>query len=369
MNTKQIQTAKVPFKTHFLALGLAVSAALISGCGTEAKPAQAIPVVKPALTEVITGSSTDQLSFNGVVRAAERADLSFHIGGRLTEIFVNEGDRVARGQTLATLDSRDAEISLASAQLELDNTEVEYQRAKSIYEKSKAISKSDLDDLTTRYNLAKNRRDEAQRQLDYTKIIAPFDGIVGRKLVDNHVQIQANAPVFTLHDLQDLEVVIHIPDSVMLSSLRSTSAFAEISAIPNQMFDLTLRTYATQADPVTQTYAVVLGFDHLNGYRVLPGMTAKVIPSKLQNDSSSTQRIAVPLTAVVPDNQGQQFVWVVNGENRVEKRFVDVGALSRDRVVIKDHLTIGDRIVIAGVSSLKEGMEIRPIVDGTNEER
>ena len=354
------KAASINLKSLALAIGMSMSGVMLVGCGAEAPPSVVAPVIKLALTETVSASRGDNLSFNGVVRAAERADLSFRIGGRLTDILVKEGDNVSQGQLLARLDSRDAEISLASAKLELNNVEAEYLRAKAIYEKSKAISKSSLDELTTRYNLAKNHRDEAQRQLDYTRIEAPFEGVIGRKLVDNHMQIQANAPVFTLHDLRDMEVVIHIPDSVMLSGLRNTQAMAEISAIPSQLFDLSLRSYATQADPISQTYAVVLGFDNLNGYRVLPGMTVKVLPVE-QESNVDNPLITLPITAIVPDNQGQQFVWLVEADNKVVKRFVDVGALSRDRVVITDHLTLGDKVVIAGVSSLQDGMEIRPM--------
>ncbi|WP_428795964.1 efflux RND transporter periplasmic adaptor subunit [Vibrio kasasachensis] len=356
----------VSLKALAMAVSLSIASLALVGCGEEVKPTVIAPVVKPALTELVSATRGDSLSFNGVVRAAERADLSFRVGGMLTQLLVNEGDRVREGQLLARLDSRDAQTALASAKLELKNTEVEYQRAKAIYEKSKAISKSQLDEITTRYNLAKNRRDDAQRQLDYTEIKAPFDGIIGRRFVDNYVQIQANTPVFTLHDLDDLEVVIYIPDSVMLSSVNGTKAKAEINAIPNHLFDLTLRTYATQADPISQTYAVVLGFDDLQGYRVLPGMAVKVLPADSDDQQTSTT-ITLPIIAVVPDNQGKQYVWVVGADNKVSKRYVDVGALSRDRVVIKDHLKVGEQVVIAGMSSLQEGMQIRPMSNGNSE--
>lgn len=366
MNTLHAKANFARSKSLMLAIGLSISGMTLTGCGVEAKAPVVKQTVRPVLTETVVASRNDHLMFNGVIQAAERADLSFRISGRLTNILVKEGDRVEQGQLLATLDSHDAEIALASARLELNNVQVEYERAKAIYEKSKAISKSSLDELRTRYNLAKNRRDEAQRQLDYTRIEAPFSGIIGRKLVDNHVQIQANTPVFTLHDLSDLEVVIHIPDSVMLSGLHSTKAKAEVSAITDHLFDLTLRSYATQADPVSQTYAVVLGFENINGYRVLPGMTVKVVPAE-QDNQIERSIVTLPITAVVPNNQGQQFVWIVGEGDRVTRRYVDVGALSRDRVVINDNLAIGDKVVIAGMSSLQEGMEIRPMSNSTSE--
>ncbi len=159
------------------------------------------------------------------------------------------------------------------------------------FEKSRAISKSDLDAITTRYNLARNRVDETKRQFEYTELRAPFDGIIGRKLVDNHIQIQANSPVLVLHDLSDLEVVINLPHKVMLSGLHQTAANAELSAIPGQLFPLALRTYATEADPISQTYPVVMGFEELKGFRVLPGMAVKVsaVNGSVQRHNQTSQ--------------------------------------------------------------------------------
>ncbi|HIF9132280.1 efflux RND transporter periplasmic adaptor subunit [Photobacterium damselae] len=363
MKTTTHISALTNLKVSALAVSLALSSFVITGCGSEESTTVLPTAVKPALSEVVKAHADDELSFNGVVRSAQRADLAFRIGGRLTYIFVKEGDQVKQGQLLAKLDDRDAQTAFESAQLELKNARAEYQRGKAIFEKSQAIAKSDLDTLTTRFNLAQNRLEEAKRQLEYTQLKAPFDGIVGRKMVDNHVQIQANMPIIAIHDVQNLEVVINIPDTVMLYGLKETKAKAELSSIPGKDFALKLRTFATQADPVTQTYAVVLGFEDLKGFRVLPGMAVKVSPADPEIKLPIETTITVPLTAVVPDNQGKQFVWVVNDKNHVEKRYVKVGALSSSRIEITECLVPGERIIIAGVASLKDGMQVRPYTD------
>lgn len=350
-------------KRNALAVGITLSLLVVTGCNND-KPQQTVNLEpKPALIEIVSPQAGDELSFNGIVRASERADLSFRINGRLTEILVKEGDEVKQGQLLAELDARDAKTALESAELELKNTRLEYSRANAIYKKSQAISKSDLDKVTTRFNLATNRVDEAKRQLEYTQLKAPFDGIIGRKLVDNHVQIQANAPVFTLHNLSDLEVVIQVPHKVVLSGVNNTNAMAKIASIPGQEFPLSLRSFATQPDPISQTYPVALGFIDLKGLRVLPGMAVKVTPSQA---NTNLNNITIPLTAVMPDNQGNQFVWVVDENNKATKRDVDVGALSKNRIVIKNNLKKGERIIIAGVASVKEGMNVRPYTDDRN---
>lgn len=346
-----------------LAAGVALTTFLLGGCTEEKVQQTAEVIVQPALTEVVASSSGDELNFNGVVRAAERADLSFRVGGMLTDIKVKEGDQVRKGDLLAQLDARDARTELESARLELKNAEDDYKRASAIFEKSQAISRSDLDTITTKYNLARNKAEEAARKLEYTQLRAPFDGFIGRKLVDNHSQIQANSPVITLHDLNDLEVVINLPDKVMISGLRETTANAELASIPAEVFPLTLRTWASQADPVSQTYPVVLGFSDLKGLRVLPGMAVKVIAGQ-PADGQGSANITVPLTAIVPDNQGGQFVWIVGSDNKVSKRAVEVGSLRNNRIVVEKNLKPGERVITAGVSSLKDGMEVNPYSAG-----
>lgn len=95
------------------------SALLLAGCGEAPQISAPAPVVKPALTEIVASQRASDLTFNGVVRAAQRADLAFRISGRLTDIAVKEGDQVKKGQLLASLDSRDAKTALEAAQLEL----------------------------------------------------------------------------------------------------------------------------------------------------------------------------------------------------------------------------------------------------------
>ncbi len=335
---------------------------IISGCRTSPETNPTKHVIRPVLTETVTDRKNNQPAFNGVVRAAKRADLAFRVGGHITDIYVDEGDHVKSGQLIAKLDSRDLESALNSAAIEMENATIEYERAKAIYENSRAISESALDTVMTRFNLIKTRYEEAKRQVEYAQLRAPFDGIVGLKMVDIHTEIQANSPVAILHDLNDLEVIVNIPHSVMLSSHRGTKAFAQLSALSGYRFPLTLRSYATQADPISQTYAVALGFDDLKGMRILPGMAVKVFPHspELSSETSDEQLISIPLTAVVPNNQGQQYVWVIDDNNTVQKRYVAVGHLKKDRVVIKDNLKQGERIAIAGVSSLSNGQEVRP---------
>ncbi|MBV0932911.1 efflux RND transporter periplasmic adaptor subunit [Marinobacterium weihaiense] len=342
----------------YLALTGVLLSMLLTGCDSEppAAASSVTDVERPARIERVRSVESDSLVFNGTVRAAQRAELAFKVAGRVEKMVVNEGDRVEAGDLLAQLDDRELRTALSSARAEYASADADYKRGLAIYKRSQAISKSDLEKLATQQNLAANRLREAQLALDETRLTAPFAGVVGRKLVEDFARVGANQTVVVLQNLQDLEVVIQVPDKVVLQHHREQPVAARIVGL-EQQFPLSLKFFATEADPVTQTYQVVFGLGDKGDAPVLPGMSAQVFAV----GSNGEQRVAVPLSAIVPDNQGQQFVWRVSDEGRAMKQPVQVGPLLGDRAVITDGLAQGERIITAGVGSVREGMAVRPL--------
>ena len=86
-----------------MAVSLSLAVVLLSGCNSEKETTVTAPIINLALTEIVTPKTNTNLTFNGVIRSAERADLSFQVSGRVSHIFVNEGDKVHKGQLLAKL--------------------------------------------------------------------------------------------------------------------------------------------------------------------------------------------------------------------------------------------------------------------------
>ncbi|MBY5991460.1 efflux RND transporter periplasmic adaptor subunit [Ferrimonas balearica] len=342
-------------KTSLNAALALVFPALLVGCAKESPAEAAAPSLRPALVETVNAQVSASHHFYGAVRASNRAELSFQVGGRLIEMHVEEGDRVVAGQVLAKLDPKDAELTLASAQAELNRVRSDYQRALAIFEKSQAISVADLEEISTKVELAGLRVMEAQRAVNDTTLTAPFDGIIGDRLVDNHIQVAANQAAFVIHDLELLEVAINVPDRIVAAGGYQVNGVAEIAALPGRQFDVEMKSYTTTANEASQSYQVTFSFAELGDAVVLPGMAAKVIPF-----ADGTQKaVTVPLTALVPDNLGNKFVWVVGEDNSVHQRTVSVGEISHNRVAVSP-LEDGERVVIAGVSTLVEGLVIQP---------
>ncbi|MDC5813383.1 efflux RND transporter periplasmic adaptor subunit [Vibrio europaeus] len=266
-------------------------------------------------------------------------------------------DYVKKNQLIAKLDSADAEIALTSAKNELSNARSEYGRAKTLFESRQSISKSQFEELTLRFNLAKNHYAEAQRRLEDTNLRAPFAGVVSRTFVDNHVLVQSNEVVVSIHDLDDLEVVIQVPERVMNRDSQADQVFAQLAIAPYEHYELSLKKYETEPDPVTHTYAITFAVDTNKKSHLLPGMNVRVYSDNTETNAGEMQ---IPLSAINPDNLGIQYVWVVDNKNTLRKRTVFIGSLYGDRAQIESNLQLGERVVVSGTKNLQEGLVVRP---------
>ncbi|MDN2482899.1 efflux RND transporter periplasmic adaptor subunit [Vibrio agarivorans] len=344
-------------KPTLIAVGISMTLAM-TGCKGEQANEEVITVVRPVVTEFVNHNEVEEFFFNGTVAAASRADLSFRSSGRVVELLVDEGSEVEKGQILARLESSDQQVALTAAKTELENTRTEYQRAKTLFERQQSISKSTLDELTLRFRLAENRVQEAQYRLNDTFLIAPFNGLVSRKFIDNHTMVQANENIVAIHDLSDMEVVIDVPEQLMTKPRPGAELYATTTLVPNQRFALKVKTFSTEPNSTTRTYSVKLGFLDLDQSPLLPGMNIRVISNWQVTDMTS---VNIPLTAVNPDNTGNQYVWVVDENNIVNQRIVKTGALIGDRIQVLSNLSDGEQIVVSGTRSLVAGTEVRPM--------
>lgn len=340
------------------ALGLAVLT--LAAC--EAPPPPEVEeVVRPvALVEVQAADSLAGLRFPGRVQAARRAELAFDIPGKVVALPVEEGDAVAAGDLLARLDAAEYEARLAAARAELEQARVDYQRVKTIWEESQAVARAEVDQKRTALEVARSRFAAAQKDLDDTRLDAPFAGRIARRYVEAFASVQAKEPVVSLQDLARLEVVIHVPERVVHGAPRRMAAEAELEGVPGRRLPVTLKSYASEPDPQTQTYEVVLSLERPEGVTVLPGMAATVYP--VAESAAAGAPLFVPVAAVVARGGDETIVWVVDPQtSRVAPRPVALGSVQGDSVAVTGGLAAGDRVVTAGIHHLREGMPVRPL--------
>ena len=343
---------------------------LLTTVACERQVEERAPVVRPVrILTIGDGNVGRNLSYSGQLRAGETAELGFEVPGRIIELPVNEGQQVNQGDMLARLDPADFQAQLDQAEANFRQAETTFERYKEIVERG-AVSRQELDVRRRNFEVAQAELASARKALNDTRLIAPFSGIIGRRLVDNFVNVQAKQGVVILQDLTTLEVVIAIPEQDWaradpnLSKEERTQMvrpMVSVSTIPNRAFPARIKEVATLADPVTRTFDVIAEMDNPSDVSLLPGMTANITITVPEGGTSARPAAgySIPANAVLADEQGVSTVWKVNTDTMTVSRApVQLGELAGDQVRVLGGLQPGDRIATSGVHNLRDGMQV-----------
>ena len=331
----------------------------LQGCSNE--PEVKKEVIRPVKSIVVVESSGNQSrTLPGKLQAAEKVDLSFQVSGPLVDLPVSKGQDVAKGQLLAKIDPRDFQSKLKAAEAQFKRAKADLKRVRPLVKKN-LVSKSDVDKFEAQFDVAEADYERAKKALSDTEIKAPFAGVVADIFVENFQDVQAKQQVLSLQDNSNLEVVVQVPErEIVARGKNDLNLKVFFETVPGREFPATVKEFATEADANTQTYEVVLGIDAPSDLNLLPGMSASVVALK-KTRGDEEKKIYLPVTAVFKDPAGknQQFVWLVSQNKTVKRQEVVVGALSNSQVEITSGLSVGLRVVIAGVHYLVEGQKVK----------
>ncbi|PLW67713.1 efflux RND transporter periplasmic adaptor subunit [Pseudohalioglobus lutimaris] len=345
---------------------------LLAGCGQET-PQAPPPASRPVKLFTVGGGSSDAIrTFPGRVDATQRAELGFRVGGQLQEVLVKEGDLVEKGQVLARLDPTDYEIVLEDRRANYDNARRNFERGKELIVDGN-ISRIDFDRMEADFRTASAALSAAEQDVEYTVLSAPFTGRIAARSVENFEEVLARQTVIWLQNIDELDVIINLPESVVRSvrseagphtDLRRSAtaggirAHAQFDGRGGRDYPLRPKEIATKADDQTQTFRVTFTMDAPKEFNVLPGMTATVVLDL----SGVVDRDAVkwvPARAVQGDSGLEPRVWVLDAETMtVSARPVEIGRMSGRSIEIVSGLEGGEEVVAVGAPYLAEGMKV-----------
>lgn len=204
---------------------------------------------------------------------------------------------------------------------------------------------------------------DAEAALEDTLLRAPFAGEVGSTYVDNFQDVQAKQPIVSFQNTQGLQLQIDLPERIVLHRKRGGEVRFQVAfaGLEQERFEAKFRSVSTEADPQMRTYRVKLGLEAPGSISVLPGMSAEVfIEAKLDDEERTPVR--VPIEAADADSAGNPIVWVVDSETQaVYSRPVKTGRMAGNELEVLEGLAVGDTVVVAGVSHLRDGMRVRPL--------
>jgi RND family efflux transporter MFP subunit len=291
-----------------------------------------------------------QLRLEAQVRAAEAK-----LANARTE--VERARRMIRSNAISRSEHDAAETTFRVAQQE-------HQAARQMLEKGTVARNEDIEAKEAEVRGLEGRVVEANIQLEDTTLSAPYDGVIAQRFVEQNQNIRAKDPVVKFQDVDEIDIVVDVPETVM-ASIRSADIVqiqAEFSGAPALQFPVHVKEVAQRADPTTQTFQVRVAMKASADVKILPGMSATVTLT-YRRASILGNRILVPVAAVFKDSTGEQVVWVLGSDETVSRRPVKLGMATGGSIEIVDGLQPGDRIAVAGVRALREGMKVRNLGD------
>jgi RND family efflux transporter MFP subunit len=369
-------------------VALAVFAILI--VGARSATTVEIATARPAPQ----GGASTVLNASGYVEPRRKATVSAKITGKVTDVLVDEGMAVEKGQILARLDDSDARrryeairadrdvarASIAELQVNLADAERTLRRTRELRDDGVA-SIQDLDTVTAsvdalraKVTVARTSLQAAEAQLavaaqdleNYT-VRAPFAGIAVSKDAQPGEMVSpvsagggfTRTGISTIVDMESLEIEVDVNESHIAKVYPGQAADAVLDAYPEWHIPATVRTIIPTADRQKATVKVRLTFDQLDP-RILPDMGVKVA---FQENAEDTDQSLPTAQSIVPENavysdQGQSVVFVV--ENGVlERRAVTLGRTLGADVEVMAGVIPGDRVVVSPTEGLSDGQRVK----------
>lgn len=350
--------------------------------GVGRKPERRSAVIREIpvrLAPVRRGPIAQVFHTSGDVLPLLQVDVVSRIAGYVERIGFQIGDRVEAGEVLATIDSREqryrveedeaavrvAEATLLGMEAQLQDAQRQLERARLLRQKD-FISSQELDAAETRLATARAQKELAQAQLtqrraalaqsryqlSLTRVVAPFAGVVTRRLVDPGAHVSSSTAILTLATPDPLKVIVNIPEKDATLVRAGIAAKLEIDAFPGRVFQGKVARLNSALDPSSRT---LLAEVHVPNTEQLikPGMFARVSLVLAEKKDS----LLVPAEAIVEDD-GKDFVYTVNGGQAAKKPVVK-GWTQNNLVAINQGLEEGEQIVVAGQQRLRPGMKVR----------
>lgn len=326
-----------------------------------AAPVKVVKVIKQKISE--------KLSYTGTLEAWQKINITPDIGGKIAEIYVNEGDKVNKGQILAELDTEALRLQLKQAEAAFAVGEANFKDAARNKErmdrlvKENAVSEQQYEKVKLAFEAAQAQLEQAQAALNLVRhnlnvsiMKAPFSGVIASK--NSNVGDVINpmmgsfspvSGVLTLVDFSRVKTTVGVSQNDILRIKKGQVALLKIASYPDRSFQGTVSLVNLAADPLTKKFNIEAIFN--NPDLVLrPGtfgeMTLEV--------STHEDALVLPQEAIIEG----KYVFLAQG-SRAQKKEVTLGLQNTDLVEITSGIKEGDLVIVEGNFGLEDGAEIK----------
>jgi multidrug efflux system membrane fusion protein len=335
-------------------LVIAFSILLSSGCrNTTVKTVTPeIPAVRTA--KVISATISIPIHSSGVLVSDEEMKLSFKTGGIVSKIPVKEGDRVKKGDTLATLNLSEIKGQESLARNGYEKAVRDYTRAKNLYTDSVATLEQ-MQNAATAMHLAESNLNIVLFNLTHSTITAPENGIILKQFVRPNELVAPGSPVFYFGTSGGKwKVKTGLSDRDIVKINKGDSGIVTVDTWPGIKFPGVVSQVGEISDPLTGTYATELTLSS-TAYRLATGFIAEVdlFPARKENFNM------IPVEALVEADGKEGYVYVLSDSSTVRKLKVEIITIIGSKAAIRGDLERIREVVSEGAPYLKEGDKVK----------
>ncbi len=319
---------------------------------------KAVPV---EVVDLQRGRIEAVLRFSTNLEAENEVQVFSEAERKVTRLLVEEGDDVTKGQLLVSLQDEAQRTEVARVESQLAKAKREYERQTNLWEQ-KLISEETYTDATHNLEQLELALRDAKRELGYTEVRAPIKGTITERFVNVGDQVTVNQHLFDIVDFDSIVARVYVPEKELHRMKPGQVARLFAEAAGSETRSGTVDRLAPRVDPKSGTVKVTVAIPRSEN--LLPGMYVTVeLITEVHEDA-----VLVPKKALVYD-ANQIFVFRLKDDETVERLLIEAALQDRDNIEPASLLAAGDRVVVGGQSSLKDGSIVRLVGADRPEEK
>ena len=283
----------------------------------------------------------------GKITPKRQSILGFEISGKLKKVVVDIGDEVNEGDLLAELEDSEALANYNEAKAKFSMFEKIFERSLSL-NKDNFVSDQELEKAESNFLVAQAQFDKALIKFQQTKILAPYDGIIQNRFLDEGSIINASIPIVEILDSKFVEAKVSLPKSLVnILDLGKEYKFL----IEDKEYTGKLTRIAPMSEKGTNNK---LGLFEFNDF-FNPGATARLVLSTTESKKGAW----VPLNSLSQSEQGLWNLYTVSSSNLAQKDYVELIHIENNMAYVSGTIKDGDLVIIGGASKVAEGQNIK----------
>ena len=330
-------------------IAVACVAFVLSGCGQKLdnSPAVALPTatVRAQIIESKKRVATEEVV--GTVRAKLRSVIEAKVSGKIEQMLVVPGQQVKAGDILAVVDAREVQARYDQAVALSQQAEADLKRLTALWEQ-KVLSQAEFDSAQAKARVSVAAMTEAGTLLSYTKVTAPFAGVITRKHADVGDLATPGKPLLDMEDSTALRLEADVPEAVVGRLTLGDQLPVRIGALEKELAGV-ISEIAPAADPNSRTFLVKLDLPGTTGLRA--GQFGRVAMPV-----GETAALSVPATAVTQRGQ-MELVFIVS-DGKAQLRLVKTGKRLGNEVELVSGVSAGEKVVVENVIGLVDGQPV-----------